>query len=295
MAGIAYVRKRLFNPELLVDPNDIFNDGKLLRNTDNNGNFSPLYEIHWTGATQAGEELGTAATSAKDGTTTPFQLTIVSSDVADNRSTAAGAVHSVAAIGVTTNSIAGFLAWLTYGETTREGKDGKPKSTVEVIAMNGITDVLATRYWIWFDGLYACEWGTGATDATGNITGESPANTTLIALLAGQNEGEGGTFHFPPDKEVHAHHVTITPTATFAAGDGVVLTATHTGFDQSNNTDPDLDVDYYTYTSAGGSVGQSSGLDLLERKTTINSKVVWSEALIANSIVYDLHIILGMH
>lgn len=295
MAGIAYVRKRLYNPELLVDPNDIFNDGKILRNTDNKGSFSPLYEIHWTGATQAGEELGTAATSAKDGTTTPFQLTIVSSDVADNRSTAAGAVHSVAAIGVTTNSILGYQAWLTYGETTRAGQDGKPKSTVEVIAMNGTTDVLATRYWIWFDGLYACEWGTGATDATGNITGESPANTTLITLLAGQNEGEGGTWHFPPNWEVHVQHITLTPTATFAAGDGLVLSGTYTGFDQSNNTDPDLNVDYFTYTSRGGSIAQSSGLDILRRKTTINSKVVWSEALIANSIVYDIHILLGKH
>ena len=88
---------------------------------------------------------------------------------------------------------------------------------------------------------------------------------------------------------------TITPTATFAAGDGVVLSGTFTSFDQPNNSDPDLNVDYYTYTSAGGSVSHGPDLDILKRKTTINSKVLWSEALIANSIVYDLHIIQDMH
>ena len=288
-AGIAYVRKRLYNPELLIDPNEIFgSSGHILRNADQEGKYKPLYEIHWTGATQAGEELGTAAGSVKDGTTTPFIITVVSSDVADNRSTAAGAVHSVALIGITCdpNGVDGAGVFIPGSKTY---------ATVEVVAMNGTTDVLATRLWLWHDALYACEWGTGATDATGNITSESPANTTLIALLAGQNEGEGGVWHFPADRHIHTHHVTITPTATFAAGDGVVLTGTYTSFDQANNSDPDLNVDYYTYTSAGGSVQQSEGLDILRRHTTINSKILWSEALIANSIVYDLHIILGMH
>lgn len=288
MAGIAYVRKRLYNPELLIDPNDIFNDGKILRNADQNGRFQPLYEIHWTGTTQGGEELGTALTSSKDGRTTPFIVTMVSSDVADKRSTAAGAVHSCALIGITCDAdgVDGAGAFIPGSKTY---------ATVEVVAMNGTVDALATRLWIWLDGIYACEWGTGATDATGNITAESPANTTLITLAATQNEGEGGTWHFPADRHVHTHHITLTPTATFAAGDGVILTGTWTGMDQANNTDPDLNVDYYAYTSAGGSVQQSAGLDILKRHTTINSKVLWSEALVANAIVYDLHIILQMH
>ena len=295
MAGIAYVRKRLYNPELLIDATDVFDEGKILRNIDAGGRFSPLYEIKWTGTTQAGEELGTAATSAKDGTTTPYLVNIVSSDVADDWDNLAGAVRSVALVGVSTNSIAGYFAWNTYGTTTREGQDGRPRSTVEVVKTNGTADVVATRYWIWLDHIYACEWGTGATDATGNIDAEAPTGTVLLRMLATQNEGEGGTWHFPPNNEVHTHHVTITPTATFAAGDGVVLTGTYTSFDQSNNSDPDLNVDYFTYTSAGGSVQHSEGLDLLSRQTTINSKVLWSEALIANAIVYDLHIILGTH
>ena len=296
MAGIAYVKKRLWNPEVLVDPNEIFGTaGKNLRQICSHvqGRYRPLYEIVWTGTTQAGEELGTAATSAKDGTTTPFQVVVVSSDVADDRGTAAGAVHSVALIGITTNSIQGYLDW-NNDPTSKKGKLGEPKASVEVVAMDGTTDVLSTRYYIWLDAIYACEWGTGATDATGNITAEAPANTTLIALAATQNEGEGGTWHFPPNHSVITRHISVTPTATFAAGDGVVLSGTYTSFDQSNNSDPDLNVDYYTYTSAGGSIGYQSEMEMM-RYTTINSKVLWSEALIANGIVYDLHIIQGLH
>ena len=296
MAGIAYVRKRLWNPELLIDPNGIFGTaGKLLRDYDSNRErYTPMYEIKWTGATQAGEELGTAATAIKDGTTTPYIVNLVSAGATDDRDNAAGAVHSVALIGVSTNSLEGYAAW-QLDPNSREGKLGEPKSTVEVVAMDGATDALATRYWIWLDHIYACEWGTGATDAAGNIDAEAPTGTVLLRILANSNEGEGGVWHFPPNKEVATYHLTITPTATFAAGDGVVLDGAWTSFDQPNNSDPDLNVDYYTYTSRGGSVGESGGLDTLSRKTTINSKVLWTETLIANSIVYSIHIILGMH
>lgn len=294
-AGIAYVHKRLYNPELIVDPNEIMgSNGKLLRQADHKGRFDPLYEIHWTGATQAGEELGTAATSVKDGRTTPFQVVVVSSDALDDRDNAAGAVLSSALVGITTSSLADYQEW-NLNPTTIAGERGRPRSTVEVVAMNGIADVTSTRFFIWLDAIYACEWGTGEDDAEGNIQAESPANTVLLSLLAGQNEGEGGVWHFPPDKEVNTIHVSITPTATFAAGDGVVLTGTFTSFDKALNTGPDLSVEYYTYTSAGGSVAHGDNLDVLHRNTTLNSKVLWSEALIANSIVYDLHIIQAMH
>lgn len=288
MVGIAYVRKRLWNPEVLIDPNKIFGENGQLLRMKTDGSIEPLYEIKWTGGTQAGEELGTAVTSAKDGTTTPFVVTVVSSDVADNRSTAAGAVHSVALIGISIDA----------SEVNAEGTilpGVIPKASVEVVAMNGTTDVLALRLYLWLDAIYACEWGTGATDATGNIQAESPANTVLISLLATQNEGEGGTWHFPANKAVHTHHVSLTPTATFAAGDGVVLTGAYTSFDQANNSDPDLNIDFYTYTSAGGSVSEGVGLDIIHRFTTINSKVLWVETLIANSIVYSIHIIIAMH
>lgn len=266
-----------------------------MKNHNSLDRFDPMYEIKWTGATQAAaEELGTVATSAKDGRTTPYIVNLVSSDALDDRDNAAGAVHSIALVGVSTSSITDYAEW-NNDPNSVIGQRGKPRTTVEVVAMDGATDTVATRYWIWLDHIYACEWGTSATDAAGNIDAESPTGTVLISLLLGQNEGEGGRWHFPPDREVHTSHISITPTATFAAGDGVVLTGTHTGFDQANNTDPDLNVDYYTYTSAGGSVSEGAGLDILHRHTTLNSTVIWAEVLIANSIVYSLHIFQEMH
>lgn len=297
MAGIAYVRKRLYNPEILVDPDEIFGEnGWILKNEDAGGDLNPLYEITWTGATQAGaEELGTVKTNTKDGTTTPYLVNIVSADALDDRDNAAGTVHSVAIIGISTNSLAGYIAWQRKPKSAA-GQAGKPRSTVEVIHTNGIADVLGTRYMIWTDAAYACEWGTGATnDAEGNIDVEAPTGTVQIRIPAGQNEGMGGQWHFPPGRGVHTEHATVNPTATFAAGDGCVLSGTFTSFDQANNAAPDLNVDYFTYTSDGGSVDQSSAIDVILRKTTINSSVVWAEALIANSIVYAIHLVQSMH
>ncbi|KKN56977.1 hypothetical protein LCGC14_0566990 [marine sediment metagenome] len=282
MAGIAYVRKRLWNPELLIDVNKVL---PYLMRESIDGSHPIAYEITWIGATQAGEELGTPATAVKDGRTVPFLVNMVSSDVADKRSTAAGAVHSVALVGVSTNSIAGYAAWNEFGETTREGQDGKPRATVEVVAMNGTTDVLATRYWIWLDAIYACEWGTGASDATGIITAESPVNTNLIVLSATQNEGEGGRWHFPPGKQVRVKHVHITPTEVFAATTGVVLAGTWTGNDQANNTDPDLNSDYFHYVTP--SLSAQYDADKVSRYTTINSQCIWSEtSVFASKTMY---------
>ena len=288
MAGITYVRKRLYNPEVLVDPTGIFGlNGRILKQMDPEGTLESMFEIKWTGATQAGEELGTAANSVKDGTASPFLVTAVSAAVTDI-DTSIAHVRAVALIGV---SVA--AAELKGDGTIKTSAD--PKSTVEVVLMNGTTDVLSTRYYLWLDHAYAVNWGSGGADASAAITLESPANTTLLTIAITQNESNGGSWHFPSGKSIHTHHVSITPTATFAAGDGVVLSATWTVLDNLLNTDADLAVEYFAYTSAGGSVAQGAGLDVLHRKATASTKVLWSEALIANSIVYDLHIIQSMH
>ena len=282
-----YIRKRLYNPELVIDTNSVLPN---LQRNYLHGKNHPVYHIRWFGGTQAGEELGTAAASVKDGTTTPFQCVVVSSNVADKRTTAAGAVHSVALIGVTTQSIVAYQEWVRNGTTTTLGEAGRPRSTVEVVAMNGTTDVTSTRFFIWVDHGYACEWGTGATDATGNITIEAPANTTLITIAATYNESDGGVWHFPPDHMLKTHFVKIEPTATLAAGDGVMLSAAHTGFDQTNNTDPDLETDYYTYIHFGGGIERHEPNEL-GRYTTVNSKVVWTETIIANTQNIQIEII----
>ena len=274
MAGIAYVKKRLWNPELIVDPTGLL-PNRLVQ--DIHGWHQHTYEITWKGTTQAGEELGTAATSVKDGTTTPFLVNVVSAQ-GNDIDAAGGDVRAVALIGITTNSIAGYLAWNTFGETTRAGRDGKPVSTVEVVLMNGTSDVFATRYFIWLDAMYAVNWGSAGSDALGNIQAESPVNTVLIVLLATQNEGEGGVWHFPPDHNVTTQHVHITPTEVFAATTGVVLQGEFSAFDQATNTDPDLDIDYYQYTTP--SLDAEYVREETSRRSTIASKVLWKETTV---------------
>lgn len=282
MAGNAYVRKRLYNPELVIDTNNVLNNG--LRRTIRGFNF-PTYFIKWTGTPQAGEELGTAGASVKDGTTTPFQVIVVSSDVADKRTTAAGAVHSVALIGITVPSVTAYITW-----TNDKTYDyGRPRSTVEVIAMNGTADVASTRYYLWVDHAYACEWGTGATDATGNITVESPANTELLKITATYNESDGGVWHFPPSKKLKTSRVKMAMYAVAVAQDGVSLDGAFTGFEQTNNTDPDCNKEYYVVSSPGEACKEWRDCDI-SRYTTVNSKVLWTETLIANAVTTDIEI-----
>ena len=290
MAGIAYVYKRLWNPEVFIDTNGVITD-KCRKAI--NGENKPFYHIKWHGGTQAGEELGTAASSVKDGTTTPFQITVVSDQANDSRSVAAGFVHSVALIGVSTESTTAYTEWLANGTTTTLGQAGRPKSTVEVVTMNGTTDVLSTRYYLWVDHAYACEWGTGAThDAEGNITIESPANTTLLTITATYNESNGGVWHFPPGAQVKTEFVRFMPTAALAAGDGVALTATYSGFDKELNDSNITDcTDAYTYIHYGGSEGIVHKGSIVPRYATKASKVLWSEALIANTQSINIEII----
>lgn len=289
MAGNAYVKKRLWNPELIVDPTGLLPN--LLRNRTD-GHFTPTYEIVWKGTTQAGEELGTAATSVKDGTATPFQVNVVS-DQADDTDDATKDVRAVALIGITSNSLAGYKQWLLYGETTPEGKAGRPQSTVEVCLMDGIADVLATRWNIWLDALYAVNWGSAGQNAKGNITAESPPNTTLIALIAGKNEGEGGVWHFPPGVHTHIEHVHLTPTEALAAATGVIVTGTWIGVDQVTNIEPDLDVDYYQYTTP--SLSADYGHEELTRYTTLATKVTWVETTVTAAKAHYIKIIQSFH
>ena len=196
MAGPVYVKKRLWNPELIIDTNSVLPNE--LKQTIRGYNI-PTYSIKWTGTPQAGEELGTAADSVKDGSTTPFVVTVVSSSNSDKRTTAAGMAHSVALIGVSVSAAEGKRLDVSNA-----------KSTVEVVSMNGTTDVTATRYWLWVDHAYVCEWGTGAThDAEGDITIESINAASIFIKSAIELPG---VVHAPAVvTAVHASGLTIVP------------------------------------------------------------------------------------
>lgn len=277
MAGVAYNYIRLWNPEIVIDANNVLPRSSRQDIDMGNGRLEkiPTFHVKWHGSTQADEQLGTAMNSDKDGQTTPFQLTVVSSDVGDKRTTAAGFVHSVAVIG---NSVASIADYSNGIET--------PKTTVEVFAMNGTTDVTSVRYYTNVIHAYACEWGTGAThDAEGNITIESPANTALLTITTTYNESNGGTIHFCDGDEVRVKKVRIRPTAALAAGDGASLVMTWSGMEHTLNDSNIVDcTDTYSYIHYGAdSMVYVDDRSMFARSSTLTGKVVLSEKLIANT------------
>ncbi len=277
MAGIAYVRKRVYNPELIVDPDGVL--PQKLKNTQIHGN-NPIYYINWLGTTQAGEELGTAKTGTKDGTTTPYIVNVVSSSALDDYDdVATSGARAVAIVGPSVSSVAAYTA----GEV--------PLVTVEVLRTNGTADVNSTRYFVWLDAAYCVLWGPAEEDAEGNIDLEAPSGTPQIRILATQNEGEGGQWHFPPNRRLFTHSVRLESTDAMGAGNGVVLTGTNTSFDATNNIDPDLDVDTYAMIQGAGDYREYHPINPLGRYTTVNSSVVFVETTVTGAEPINIEII----
>jgi len=149
VAGPVYVYQRLWNPGrdcIYGDTSNVLN--YLEKDIRSTGRYRKYIEVFWVGTTQAGEQLGTAADSAKDGTTTPYQITVVSAQ-ANDTDAATGDARKVCLLGVTVSSIGNYNA----GE--------QPKLTAEVINLNGTTDVLSSRWYLWVDHAYVCDWGSG--------------------------------------------------------------------------------------------------------------------------------------
>ena len=240
MAGPVFVRKRLWN----IPKTHIFGDTSnildLQRKTHDDPNKTPTFTIFWEGATQAGaEELGTAATNAKDGTTTPFQIIAVSAGAGD-ADTPTDHVRKLAIIGLTTNSVAGYTEYLR-DPTNPVGKAGKPILSVEVMNMNGVSDVTSTRFYLREPiHAYAIHWGSGGADASAAITIEAPANTALLTIAITQNESNSCTLWFPKDTLVliDQGNFNINDATLTGQGDGMLVSITESGF--ADGTDPDI-------------------------------------------------------
>jgi hypothetical protein len=279
MAGPVYVKIRLWNPGrdcIFGDSSNVLN---YLERTINNDDRPRYFEIKWIGTTQAAgpEELGTAADSTKDGTTTPFQITVVSSS-ANDTNTAAGHVRKVALIGVTVSSIGNFNA----------GED--PKLTVEVVNMNGTTDVTSTRYYLRLVHAYACDWGTGDSDAAGDITIESPADTDLQTIKTNNNEANGGTLYFAAGDMVYLDRVMMTPGITpIAIGDGCWLTVTPSMFEDENYDDDELAAFEYQHTQPSLPTYIRDAW-LTPLRATNKSTLLFAEQLVVNAMTYVIHI-----
>lgn len=231
-----------------------------------------------------GAELGTAATSVKDGTTTPFQITVVSSEANDTDATT-GDARKVAIIGVTVSQADALALDVSNA-----------KLTVEVVNLNGTTDVTTTRYYVRLIHAYCCDWGSGGADAKGNITIESPANTTLMSILATYNESNGGTLYFADGDMVRHDYTMLQPAATQAAADGMTVSLTYKGFDHTLNQDPDMFIDYYTHLATRSA---PSGIwrpcKLVPERARLNNSLLLTGTLIANAIAYKCRLGIQLH
>lgn len=283
MAGVAYVKVRLWNPgrsNIYGDSSNvlnyleraIFHDGKSVK--------QKAFEILWISTTTAAEELGNAADSVKDGTTVPYQLTLVSTDNTKDIVTGVGA-RRVAVIGISVSSIKAYQA----------GEVGK--LTVEVMNLNGTTDVLSTRFYLWCPHAYVCEAGSEG-DTVGTVTIESPANTTLLTIAAANMDSNGCRLFFGDGDYVKLDRVIIQPTAALAAGDGVALSVTEDAFEFRYSILDDFKIDYYTVIHYNGSVDISNAWPLAKRSTKYSS-LLFKQALIANAQVCKIHCTINIH
>lgn len=282
MAGPVYVKIRYYNP-----PKDcIINDTSNVLQLDRyykDGKKRPFFEILWVGASQADEELGTTANSVKDGTTTPFQITVVSAQ-ANDTDAGTGDARKVALIGVTVGSGGIYYA---LGSSHKDYET--PKLTVEVVNLNGTTDVLTQRYYLRLIHAYVCDWGSGGADAKGDITIESPADTDLQTITATYNESNGCVLFFPKDYSVKLDMVRIHPQDnSVAAADGIMLQLDEYAFENTLYTDPDIPTDSYV-AFAPNNVDIDRDAWPLYRLTTLQSKLTFTELLIANSQTYKIH------
>ena len=173
-------RVRLWNPEWQSSAIG----AKELRRNDVHGRNDIYFEIAYKGTSSAdATEVGAAANSVLDGTTTPVSLYVVSASASDTDG-AAGHVRKVRIIGVSVASANDFISGLE-----------DPVYSVEEVNMNGTTNVRSTRYYLRVIHMYASDWGSGDGDAAGNITCEYPENTALLTIAAGANESNGSVIY----------------------------------------------------------------------------------------------------
>lgn len=245
----------------------------------------PFFLIFWEGATQAAaEELGLARDNAKDGTTTPFQIIAVSAGAGD-ADTGAGHVRKIAVIGLTTNSVAGYAAYLA-NPNTPAGKAGKPILSVEVMNMNGVTDVTSVRFYLREPiKAYAIQWGSGGADASAAITIEAPANTTLIQIAITQNESNACTLWFPKDTDVFIEqgNFNVNDATLTGQGDGMMVSITELSFE--DGSDPDFPVTNITVNAYNPNRHIEAIWVAPKKTTTLDgvSNLVIKEVLVGNT------------
>lgn len=284
MVGVAYVKIRLWNPgaaNIFGDETNCLHGLKRATYHMGKNTNQKYFEILWISATQAGlEELGQAADSDKDGTTTPFQIVVVSTDNTKDIVTGVGA-QRVALIGVSVSSLGG----VDSGET--------PVLGVEVIDMNGTADVTSTRYYLHLVHAYVCSVGSEG-DTVGTITIEAPADVDLMTIAATNMESNGCLLYFVDKDYVKLDKVFIAPVDALAAGDGGRIEIAELAFEGQYHILEDFPTDQYAFIHYNGIVDIKEAWPIAKRATAYSS-LKFSEDLIANTQTIKIHCTIIVH
>ncbi|MHA1748385.1 MAG: hypothetical protein ACTSYF_07035 [Promethearchaeota archaeon] len=190
-------------------------------------NSAYIWHIQANGATTDGSGAPAAIsygdlsvpTNEADGTSTAITLKAVSASATD-KDAADGAVREITVIGL--------------------DADGTPQE--ETIALDGTTAVELSDSWSRVIHAYAISWGTGGSDAAGNITiYDKSDDTVYLTITAGSNESNGCHIYFAENwnliiaSRVKGTFLTRTAATSEAQIAMYVPSAGHI-----KNTDPDI-------------------------------------------------------
>lgn len=186
--------------------------------------YPPLiYEINIIKeAPDAATELITNFTTEFDGTTTPVEIGVVSSDAGDD--TGAGDhVQQVTVFGV----------------------DENDAYTTDDIATNGVAIVDGTVKWKRLISAWASSWGSGGADAAGNITivTKTTGAATYMTIAAGSNETVSARFWIASGYSARIIRAKMSLYANVAAGSDIDTKAASLLwplFTDGTDTDPDI-------------------------------------------------------
>ena len=123
------------------------------------------------------------------------------------------------------------------------GFDHNDDFVIEEVSLAGTTVVKTATRFTAIISMYASLFGTGGTDAVGNITVETSATancTALLTIAANGTESGGARIYVPKDNFSLFWDMEVSHTTNANTG-STIITAKHTGFDSKENTDSDSD------------------------------------------------------
>jgi hypothetical protein len=192
-----------------------------LKNEGYNRNLT-LVEITYTAAFANGLTQTSIPNAVFDGSA-GAKVVYVASDHADDTDNAVKAVRAVTVLGVTASGL-----------------------EKDVIRMAGLTAVAGVKLFYRVFHFYASEWGSGGSDAAGNIILSSAdpagAHDDCLRIAAAANESEGAAFWVPTDYLIAFDMFELVPITSASALESIQMQIKYTYCD-GDTDDPELNYD----------------------------------------------------